>query len=241
MSTWSVQLKGGDQSFDDLVSQFRSPDLYVTKNRDGFELRSSDFDDIDDSNDVRDHGVELIKRMNGVAKLFFGHYISVEFGGSVTKYQEDGTCGIYIYPLPAIFHLRASAAALTWSKDDPDAPPPLTVSNSRVAIAKQDERVGRALRLFGYEHTWDNLYKIYEVIEEDVGSKEIRANWPAGDRLNAFTSTANNPRAVGDAARHGHHRHEPPKNPLSLHEAQRLIRGWLRHWLEMKTSEFSMD
>jgi hypothetical protein len=90
------------------------------------------------------------------------------------------------------------------------------------------------MRLFGYEHTWDNLYKVHEVMKEDVGAGEIKVHFPNGCRLETFTRTANARRAAGDGARHGHEKNEPPKNPMSLAEARDLIRGWLAHWLASK-------
>jgi len=54
-----------------------------------------------------------------------------------------------------------------------------------VKLGFSNEKVAKALRLFGTkEHDWVGLYRLYEVIEEDVGNiKKIAAkNWAAKNR-----------------------------------------------------------
>lgn len=228
MDGWSVMLKGEDFDLHDLSTQFRSPELRITKESDGWFLHASEFDDARDYHEVRDLAHELINRINGVAKLTRSNFRTVKFAGSA-DYRDGEKHHIYVSA-----HAEGRSYATASLSTSNDEPVPPTISESRMTICAADARIARAFRLFGYEHTWDTLYKVYEVMEEEFGIKEIRSRWPNGHRLKTFTSTANNRQAVGDAARHGHEKQDPPKNPMQVEEATSLIKGWLEHWLELK-------
>jgi hypothetical protein len=228
MGEWSAMLKGESFDLQGLTQQFRSPELRVTCESDGWFLHAAEFTDAKDANEVRDLSLELIKRLNGVAKLFHPNFRAVAFGGSI-DFHDGEQRHVYLFPTLDEGRSRDSASLATDGKTVA-----LTISETRMAMCAMNDRVARALRLFGYEHTWDNLYKVYEVIEEEIGGEAIRNNWPNGHRLRSFTSTANNWQAVGDAARHGHKKLDPPKNPMPLTEAANLIREWLGFWLKLK-------
>ncbi len=70
---------------------------------------------------------------------------------------------------------------------------------------------------------------------EDAGKKQIE-QWTK-DKISQFTHTANSQSALGDDARHGVDRNDPPKEPMSLSEADALIRNLLQKWLQWKCEE----
>jgi len=105
-----------------------------------------------------------------------------------------------------------------------------------VDLAAHDDRVDKALRLliepqFSY---WVILYNIWGVIQSDVGGRITKDDWASGKQIDRFTRTANSVAVLGDAARKGFERDEPPPDPMSLEEAQALIHRVLRHWLNSK-------
>ena len=75
-------------------------------------------------------------------------------------------------------------------------------------LARNNEPLRRALVIYGslLPHTWINLYKVLEAMEDGNGGERglIAKNFvPAGDIKN-FKPTANSPDAIGlEAARHG--------------------------------------
>ncbi|MDZ7694391.1 MAG: hypothetical protein U5K69_25255 [Balneolaceae bacterium] len=81
-----------------------------------------------------------------------------------------------------------------------------------------------------------DLYRIYEVIEEDIGSKEKidDLGLASKTRIKLFKRTANSSQVLGSKARHGHRKHEPPKNPMSLEEAEALIKKLIIQWVNHK-------
>jgi hypothetical protein len=77
---------------------------------------------------------------------------------------------------------------------------------------------------------------VLEVIEQDLGGeRQLRTKpWPSKAPLTRFTSTADNALAIGDEARHGQRRHDPPAKLMTLNEADALIRSLIGQWLERK-------
>ncbi|MBD1811084.1 hypothetical protein NDA07_18880 [Microcoleus vaginatus DQ-U2] len=57
------------------------------------------------------------------------------------------------------------------------------------------------------------------------------------DKISQFTHTANSQSAIGDDARHGVERNDPPKEPMPKSEAVALIRNLLKQWLEWKCEQ----
>ncbi|MCE8424927.1 MAG: hypothetical protein J5U17_04025 [Candidatus Methanoperedens sp.] len=109
-----------------------------------------------------------------------------------------------------------------------------------VTAAKHNTNVTKALRLFGAgTHDWVSLYRIYEVIENDVGgkSKIIKKGWTTDKAIRRFKYTANSPGAIGDEARHGNQKEPSPKDPMALSEAKFLIETILHNWLRLKAGQ----
>lgn len=116
-----------------------------------------------------------------------------------------------------------------------------TLFESWMITALGHRSVADAVRYFGSTGPrWVNLSKVYDVIEEDVGGEReiIARGWATGRKLRLFRSTANNKRAIGDKARHGHEKWPAPERLMALAEAETLIwvRSVLEHWIRSKSS-----
>jgi hypothetical protein len=103
-------------------------------------------------------------------------------------------------------------------------------------LAEEDEIVKNVFRLITeFEPNWINLYKVYEIVKKDAGKKKIE-EWTK-NKISQFTHTANSQSAIGDDARHGVDRNDPPKEPMSISEAEALIRNLLQKWLQWKCEQ----
>jgi hypothetical protein len=98
-----------------------------------------------------------------------------------------------------------------------------------------DTKVQTALWIFNDERNYINLYKCYEVILSDVGG---RVNgWVEKSSLKRFSHTANSPTAIGySLARHGRENSVPPEEPVTLADADALIRRLIIAWITDKAS-----
>lgn len=101
-----------------------------------------------------------------------------------------------------------------------------------IPLALKDEAVAKALRLSSRELDWANLFRIYEVIKEDVGKFPKETH----DKLNIFTTSVNKSSIVGDIARHGtiKDKGKPPKKTMTYQEAKQLIKTILGEWIHRK-------
>jgi hypothetical protein len=103
-----------------------------------------------------------------------------------------------------------------------------------VGIAARDTNAAKVLRLLGgYPHDWINLYKVFEIVEKEVG-EDIVHNWITRKKAKLFTRAANSVGAIGDDCRHGTEQTEPPQNPMSIVEARDLIKIILNYWKATK-------
>lgn len=137
-------------------------------------------------------------------------------------------------------YVQAQAAALIVSMPTPTIliggkpPPPPPAIHAELALV--DSAVARALELFSREPSWADLFKVLEVVEEDVGGEKAleRTVWASPAELKRFTATANNLNAVGLDARHARTTHQAPKSPMTLKDAERLIGQVVEAWLASK-------
>jgi hypothetical protein len=104
-----------------------------------------------------------------------------------------------------------------------------------LSLARSDESVSRALRVFAQGSVrWGDLYHAFEIVQASVGGRMFDDGWIGRHEANLFTWTANSPAVVGEQARHGHQRNDPPPNPMREAEAHRLIRVLVVRWLDSK-------
>ena len=104
-------------------------------------------------------------------------------------------------------------------------------------LLRSDSNVQKVQRLLGdLPLDWANLSRIVEVIEGDVGGQHelIRRGYTSKEMRSLFGSTANNPAAAGDLARHGYSKEAPPKDPMTLEAARGYVLDMHRSWLESK-------
>ncbi len=154
----------------------------------------------------------------------------------MTLIEEDGSRRHYAYLKGSITARSKTSANLTVTTSNGTQQVASRPSNveSLLNLAKDDKAVADALHFFR-ENTWISLYKVYEIIRDDVGKKDeiIRTGW-VGKELNRFTYTAQSRAALGDAARHAAKKFQPPPKPMPFHEAESLIRGVLLSWFHSK-------
>jgi hypothetical protein len=232
MSKWFVQIAGDKFDLEDLPNWFNSSGLTVVQEADGYYMHSSHFDLAKDSNEVRDLAEKLAEKMLGAARLFRPDFQPVKLG-AVVKENEAGGKDIHISVSDSIIGRNKGRASITFNgvEQKPSTPKPALWLN----VAQNYEKVAHALRIWGKgPHDWINLYKILEIIESDVGGKIYQERWISKPEVTRFTQTANSAEALGDAARHAKKRIPPPPKPMTIQEAQHLIRELLKKWTESK-------
>jgi len=111
--------------------------------------------------------------------------------------------------------------------------PSLTGGKSNVSelipLALKDNAVAKVLRLCSRELDWVNMYRIYEVVQEDMGRMPNK-------ELKVLKGMANLSSVSGDEARHGKLNVDTPKKTMHLADAQHLIKKTISEWLHSKLS-----
>lgn len=237
MAEWRVKLQGEIDDLRDLSQLLTGAELNIVENDDAFYLNSAAFEPITEASDMRVQVQRHLDSINGAAKLQFGSFAPVGIGG-IARVDEHGKVTHYLFAEGVLFSRgRMGVANLTVTTASGEVlPPPPTFIEAATAAANQHEVVADALRFF-LDSNWVNLFKVYELIEEDLGgSKAIvtRFQGITSAQIDRFTGSANNRNASGDGARHGHKKWPSPKKPMSLQEAESFIRGLLDQWIRSK-------
>jgi len=233
---WLVRLQGERFDLDDLPPLVCSPEHTVIEEDGSYYLKSSDFDSLRSADEVRERALAIVEMLNGAMKLHVPDFRGVNEAG-VTLIEEDGRRHHYVY-LESSITLRSKVSAnitATGSDGTPQVAPPPSNVESCIGLAKTDKAVADALHFFR-DSTWTSLYKVYEIIREDVvDEKSIIGNgWATKQALSRFRQTAQSKAAVGDLARHAASGFTPPSQPMAIEEAQTLVRVIILGWLSSK-------
>lgn len=227
-----IQLKGRNSDLFRLSKNFSNKEFQVIKENDSFYLTSSEFNCQHEVDDVYHLSCQIIKKVNSVSNVLYGKNPEI-FPETVYQVQEDGTrvgftylsgtieagqCDVYITQIKGCQVINSQAESFTNWFD-----------------IQNDKNVDRILELFNNK-TWVNLYQIYEIIESEVGNKiyKDQDGWTSKNKITQFTRTANSPDCIGNQSRHGVQKTDPPPNPMSLQDAQLLIRSIIEKWLNWK-------
>lgn len=185
----------------------------------------------EDAEDALEHARELVQRMSGLARLYLQSPRPITLSGVVYAVDADGKRGVTVFIPTAHFRMRVY--------------PPTVIAGGKVSrpgdpvrrhlpAAASEPQLQRALRLRDAGAlTWVDLYRLFEVIEAAISQKTIISKgWANRTDIRRFKHTANSVSAVGDDARHGKEESDPPPNPMTINDAQKLVDTLLRNWLE---------
>jgi len=236
MPTWLVRLAGDKFDLEDLPSVLHSPKHTVIEEDGLYYLTSSDFDSLSSADEVRGRAITIIRMLNDVMKLHSPSFRDIS-EDCVTLIDDDGRRHNYLY-LQASVSVRSKARAnLTVARSNGSAEIGSSSSGveSSLDLAESHEVVPEALHFFR-EDTWFGLYKVYEIVSEDVGGHRmiVRNGWATKQELNRFSQTAQSKAALGDFARHAASRYKPPSQPMTFEEARALVRRFVLGWLTSK-------
>jgi hypothetical protein len=231
---WLVNITGDISDLEDLSKSLRSSALSIIKEGQDFVLKSTGFNSLKDVQDVKNKASEILALVNGAARLDLGMRKPLSMAHVV---KDDGTREVFVEISDTLtLHDRVTASVVA-SDGTVQEVHQVSPIPSWVATAQRDANVAKVLRLFGIGHyDWVNLYRIYEVVENDIGgiSNIVKKGWATRKTIERFKHTANSPGAIGDESRHGKQTSQPPKDPMTLSEAKSLVETILHNWLRMK-------
>lgn len=241
---WQVQVTGSASALAHLLRHFSKPPLQfsVAALPDQVEFQSASFLTCSTVDEVRAIACRELHVISGVLATD-RRSTDVLRLGAVFKNNQAGGRDVIVALESAAMVIETGEVSLALTRTDSDGnrvvvepPPPRTVALTRLALT--DENVGKAMRLViaADFKSWVGLYRLLDVIEEDVGG--LRAltarEWGSSSDLRRFKHSANSVAVGGDASRHGKELTTPPSHPMSIEEADRYVRYILESWLADK-------
>lgn len=192
-----------------------------------YYLRAEAFADVGESSDVERVAEEIVGVLNGSARIEHGNSREVRVD-TATRVHEDGRIENFVNLAATITSRSRLTATLTTARE----PQVTQTIAARVATnAMQDNDRARAVTIFGRDALdWRDLFYVFEVAEAALGSALYDGTVSRAE-IRRFTHTAQSPSALGEEARHGHERTEPPANPMPFDEARSLVGRILKLWL----------
>lgn len=227
MAEWLIGLKGKKSDLEALPLYFSLPECRVTEEPGGHCMSSCDFTHLRDASDVLAAGEKLVAAIRALTEVYRGFRPEIEAGG-VVRVEPDGRKTQFIIGKRGIpSEQRFGAHGIVSGGGHPSNPRPDPLA-SKLLLRRTHPRVEKALTMFGSQpRTWENLYKVFEIVEEEIGGVMTLNGWVTRRDVERFTQTANH-------YRHGKEKYRLPKHPMPLSEADALTTRLLKQWLESK-------
>ncbi|HEY8034028.1 MAG TPA: hypothetical protein VIF37_00375 [Methylobacter sp.] len=216
--------------------------MVVKDDRDGeFLYESIAFATCSTSEEVLAVANEELSVLSGVLKLARDSFEPLRTG-AVYRLNPAGGRDVFVR-ITETLQLRCEVEEITLTVTDNQgnvvispSPPPRAVLIA--ALAATDIAVAKAMRLLSAadSKSWVGLYRLYEVIEADIGGGHAlkKCGWGSARDLKRFKHSANSVTVAGDAARHGKELEVPPTHPMSEGEAVAYVNYVLQAWLAAK-------
>jgi hypothetical protein len=238
MKNWLIQLKGHEFDLQEIVEMFNQPYLNIIEQDGSFYLKSIELNSLLTDDVVYKKAVELLEILNGIAKLNNTSFQNVKLD-AIVEIDENGRRKSYKYASAKIkLRSRVSVTATVVKHNGKiDSTEKRIDYKPWIDLAKKDVKASQVLKYL-LKGDWYSLYKIYEIIREDLGGESnlLQKGWVTRKMLSRFRHTANSEAVLGEHARHTGYKHKPPKDPMSKPEALNIINTIVKEWLSLKSS-----
>lgn len=243
MTIWQVQVEGDVRDLDFLANIFTTGTRKVFRDETcpGYLYESDSFHPCSTSEEVEQLAESEVAVFSGILKLERAARDGLRCG-AVYRPNANGGRDVFVRireSLQVRVEMGAATAVITDAAGNlinQPAPPPRSVTLMELSAA--NAAIAKVLRLLCAPDamTWVGLYRIHEVIEEDVGGqrKLEKQGWCSAEDLRRFRHSANSVQVGGDQSRHGKEPQVPPKNPMTLAEAEAYAKYIVQAWLTSK-------
>lgn len=234
MVKWLVELIGESIDLQCAYTVFHNNEPEVINEDGKYFLRTKEFDGLLNAENVRNRAKEIIKFLSDTIYLQYRDSRPIK-GGQIISIDENGKRSFYLFAEGEI-QLRGVVSNLLNSNTTPPIQENQAVHFYRIA---SDNVVVADVLAFFSRGDWINLYKVFELIRDEVGGKEhlITKKWVNKKDLTRFTMTAQSRKSIGDQARHASENFPPHPNPMSLHEARVVIGNLVDSWIKSYSSK----
>ncbi len=226
-----IELIGEDLDIKDLQFSLKTCEWQIISHDEKPYLASEMVNSITEHDEIISKGKKFLKILNGAASVLYSNHREVTTGSLLTI-DQNGNRSERVFLSSTVRSRSRLRGVLTVSGESLGITQPTRIDNW-LELAIKNHSVNEVLYFFN-ELTWWNLYKIYEIIDCDLGGKRNVNRYYDKRKLNLFTQTCQSRKAIGDEARHATDKYPPPKEKLSLEEAHQMISGLFTNWIESK-------
>ena len=233
---WEVELAGDAFDLGELVLSMGETDPSIRKTKHGYVLQSAAFNQLDLHKDVERAANAMLLMLSGICAVLLSTRRSIKIA-AISRVEPDMPRQTFVTVSDG-FDVRAT---MTMTVTNPDGSVEVTrpadPAVGWLQLATDNPQVGRVFRLLNDPHlTWGAMYKIYEIIVDDIcGTGQIAdRGWASQAAMKRFKHNANSPSAAGDHARHGVEPTKPPSSAMAQSEAKALIDTLVHNWLRTK-------
>ena len=243
MTIWQVQLIGDVRDLEFLTEILTTGKRKVLRDETGpgYLYESDSFHQCSTSEEVEQLAEGEVAVLSGILKLERDAREGLKYG-AVYRPNPNGGRDVFVRVSESL-QVRVEIGAVTAAITDAagniinqTAPPPRSVTLLQLSYA--DAAIAKDLRLLSAPDamTWVGLYRMHEVIEEDVGGqhKLEKQGWGSAEGLRRFKHSANSVQVGGDQSRHGKEPQVAPNNPMTLAEAEAYAKYIVQAWLTSK-------
>lgn len=235
--TWEVQLCGESADLKMLSESFTQPQMHIVSREDGVIITSDSWNYLLTAEEVREAADRTVAAISGASFLILGMTTPLTVG-NVYNVDENGRRGMTIFCGSGVIRIRTYPATITTGGVTHH---PADRVHKYHEVASRDPAIERALSLRSMDQlNWVRLYILYEIVKDDVGSMMYTAGWVSKSEIERFSRTANSPSAIGSESRHGTEATQPPKRPMSVQTARKLIDRLLHEWIKSKQGKLTL-
>lgn len=232
-------MRGDVESLLRLAPRLQSPDLHIEEVDGEVYLLSSLFETLSTREEVFALAQDLVPALRGAMRIAGVREREPIHPQAVFERKEDGTeTNTQFIVIPTLV-VHAEVFAPTILINGVAAQPaPL-----RAELALRSTAVRTVLALCAGEPSFVNLYRITEMVIDDVGGQAALdgLGWVPRAERRRFFQTANSLDAVGMEARHGTRSVPSPATPMTLEEATELVHSLVEHWLDSKGAAYNRE
>ena len=230
MAEWRVQLQGEQGDLQELKEILLGYAPCIIEEDSNFHLTSKAWNKLGESREVEAQAKDFIQLLENSIYIHSRDTTPLAIGG-IVRIDNEGRKHYILNADPGSLTIRGAKATLA-------GPRPIE-SNGTYQVIKvlrvstKNPVVADALR-FLRKGDWVNLYKTYEIVQDEVHGKReiIRRGWLTSQSISRFKQMAQSREALGDDARHASRKFIPPKKPMSIHEARAIIADLLLKWID---------
>jgi len=209
------------------------------KHNGAFVVKSALFDPEASAEAIRQRAIEIGALLSGAAMVLLGARRRFEIGG-LARIDEAGAEHAYVFPDPAVIHLRAFPVGITVTHPDGSVEThrPADPLNHWIPLAIDNAAVAAVLRIRARGPLdWDDLLRIIELVESSGVALSATPGAPSKAQLDRLTQTANSVHALGDRSRHPGRNYAAPPTPTTLADARQLVDQLVQSWLVLQATQ----